>query len=488
MSAIENAAARNGYIVEAFSGKNARSTGTTHHPSGRAADIRIIDPATGQPLGGDASPNMQPGLFRQYEAFANDVHDEFVAANPERANDFRWGGYFVQGTPMDLMHFDVSGGGMAAGNFKTGLSPAYARAWGVSGASPSPVNPQVAALQQRLNAQGANLAVDGIMGPRTRAAIAAYAPTATNTTPTLQAVTQQATGGRSGGTISSRGPQVAQMQNYLNSLGANLKVDGLEGPLTRAAQQQFLGSPTSVRTPSITAPRPSYPSSGTQDEGRGLPQIAAPKTPAFQNPYSMSTGGANAVNPRQAPTVAVQSAVKSKTPLPGYYDSQTGSNLTTTGGRKVPTIAVPYNPATAGPVLTGGFSLPKTQAPLPQPAVAARLPQPRPANPYMMSTGGANALSIAPIARLPQPRPAYPAVVSAPTAALPGRTMMQQLADQMRRAEAVAAQVGARVADAYSQGMRSGMGYSGSTYSGGTYGGAGGRSIASGVGGAFRNR
>jgi hypothetical protein len=104
-----------------------------------------------------------------------------------------------------------------------------------------------------------------------------------------------------------------------------------------------------------------------------------------------------------------------------------------------------------------------------------------------MSTGGAHAI-VAPVqtARMPQPRPAYPPP-SLPAPA--GPTLMQQLQDQARRVAAVAAQVGGQAKDAFSQGTRSGMGYSGGGgYTGGSYGGAGGRSIASGVGGAFRNR
>jgi ABC-type Fe3+-hydroxamate transport system substrate-binding protein len=66
---------------------------------------------------------------------------------------------------------------------------------------------------------------------------------------------------------------------------------------------------------------------------------------------------------------------------------------------------------------------------------------------------------------------------------------MQQMQDQARRVAAVAAQVAQQAKDSYTQGMRSGMGYSGGGgYQGGSYGGAGGRSITSGVGGAFRNR
>jgi uncharacterized membrane protein len=66
--------------------------------------------------------------------------------------------------------------------------------------------------------------------------------------------------------------------------------------------------------------------------------------------------------------------------------------------------------------------------------------------------------------------------------------MLQQMQDAARRAQAVAAQVAQQARDAYNQSTRSGMGYSGSGYTGGSYGGSAGRSISSGVGGAFKSR
>jgi len=291
-------------------------------------------------------------------------------------------------------------------------------------------------------------------------------------------------GGSTISTYSGSGadPNVAAMQQHLNSLGAKLTVDGLRGPLTRAAEKQFLGSPTSVRTPSFTAPNAAYrPGSPGLTLGAGLssPYTAAPatpRTPYYNNPYSGSTGGSINPNVRSVPTVAVQSNVRSKSPLPSYYDSQLGNDMTTAGGRRVPTTAG-YAPPT-GPVLTGGFS-PPARAPTPQ--------TPAYMNPYTMGTGGANAI-VQPVqtARMPQPRPSYPPP-SLPTPT--GPTMFQQMQDAARRAAAVAAQVAQQAKDAYSQSTRSGMGYSGGGgYTGGSYGGAGGRSINTGVGGAFRNR
>jgi hypothetical protein len=509
MDAIESAATKNGYIVEAFSGKNPRSSKTVNHPSGRAADIRIMDPATGKPLGGDASPDMSPKLFRKYEAFANDVHKEFVAANPAREKDFRWGGYFVQGTPMDLMHFDVSGGNMAAGNFKTGLKRQYAQAWGVPGTSPvqttasagavSSGDPQVAALQQQLNARGAAIPVDGIMGPLTRGAMAKYQPQTQAYAPVSAASpAQQAVAAQAAGTTASgyqRSSQIAQMQQHLNSLGAKLTVDGIRGPRTMAAEKDFLGNPTVARTPYT---------SGQQDRGI-VPRagVAPASTPAINqpytnygwadnslnrqnelrdeaasqryrdyesqratartNPYTNSTGGANAITaqPRPVPTSSIKAS-----PLPGVQLPSYGSNITypsamQPGARAVSTTAVPVTGRAPLGNVWGGFDRPAIKTPYLN-------------NPYTMSTGGANAI-VAPVqtARMPQPRPAPPPSV------VREATLMQVLHDKMQRDAAVA-----------SQSSRSGMGYSGGGggYVGGGYGGYGGGSIASGVGGAFRNR
>ena len=131
---LEQAALKSGLQVEAYSGKNPRSK-TKQHPAGLATDIRIMDPKTGEPLGGDYSPDMRPDLFNAYEDYAKNVHQEAMLQDPsgKLADDLRWGGYFVQGTPMDLMHFDVTGGDTRAGNLETGLDPAYAKAWGIPG-------------------------------------------------------------------------------------------------------------------------------------------------------------------------------------------------------------------------------------------------------------------------------------------------------------------------------------------------------------------
>jgi hypothetical protein len=285
-------------------------------------------------------------------------------------------------------------------------------------------------------------------------------------------------GQSAGGSISRRGAEVAALQKNLNSLGANLKVDGLEGPRTRAAMQQFMGSPTSVRTPSFTnvAARTPY-TSGQQDRGTvpraGVapastpavnqpytPVSATPRTPYYSNPYSGSTGGANAiVAPRQVPTSAVKGS-----PLPGVQLPSYGSNITypsaiQTGARAVSTTAVPVTGRAPVGNVWGAFSRP-----------AIRTPSIH--QPYTMSTGGANAIvQPAQTARIPQARPAFVAPVTA------APTMMQVLHDKMQRDAAMA-----------SQSSRSGMGGGGGGYVGGSFGGYGGSNIGSGIGGAFRNR
>lgn len=99
-------------------GMNARRAGTQNHPTGRALDIEIIGP-DGKPL-----PNFQNGKsFRAYEELAHAAKQIQEAKYPDLNDAFRWGGYFSGRWNADLMHFDVSGGGMAGGDWKTGLTP-----------------------------------------------------------------------------------------------------------------------------------------------------------------------------------------------------------------------------------------------------------------------------------------------------------------------------------------------------------------------------
>jgi len=179
--------------------------------------------------------------------------------------------------------------------------------------------------------------------------------------------------------------------------------------------------------------------------------------------------------------VPIQSDVAHKSPLPGYYDDQTASGMTIQGGRPVPTRGG-YAPTTA-PVLAGGFS----RAPVPQ--------TPAFMNPYTMSTGGANAI-VQPTqtARLPRARPDYqPPQQAVPTAGM-SLGDLQALAEKygvpVGHIADVASDIGSRASSAVREGMsrNAGNNYSGGNYQGGSYGGAAGRSINTGVGGAFKNR
>lgn len=84
---------------------------------------------------------------------------------------------------------------------------------------------QTAALQNQLNAAGANLTVDGIMGPETTAAMNKYAQSTTGT-PHTQPIVD---------TDGETTAQIKALQTQLNQGGANLTVDGVMGPQTLSA-------------------------------------------------------------------------------------------------------------------------------------------------------------------------------------------------------------------------------------------------------------
>jgi hypothetical protein len=128
-----------GWRVEIYSGLAARSTGTNWHPTGRAIDVRLIDP-TGRQI----SNYQNPATFRTYEDFAMRMRAAQQRLHPEMNQSFRWGGYFGGGRDyMDLMHFDTGPTGlMAAGDWTSGLHEDYRRRWGVS--EPSHLGAQAA--------------------------------------------------------------------------------------------------------------------------------------------------------------------------------------------------------------------------------------------------------------------------------------------------------------------------------------------------------
>jgi hypothetical protein len=373
-----------------------------------------------------------------------------------------------------------------------------------AGGPASSGNPQVAALQQQLNAQGANIAVDGIMGPQTRAAQArygsttapvasAYAATAA-TTPAQQAIAAA---------TAPRAPQArppitsnwSSLQNpYTNSTGG---ANAISVPTSSVKASPFPGVQLPSYDRNITYPNavqvgaravptkavPYSPSMAPVGATPGALNRPAIQTPYLNQPYTTSLGGANAiVQPAQTARIPQARPVPS-TPVKTRSEvADVQSQLNSRGAHlKVDGIVGPLTMAAAREFGDVPAATRLQWSGLQSPFPTARIPQARPASPYINSTGGTNALT----ARMPQPRPAYPP----PSVAPAGPTLMQQMQDQMRRAAAVAAQVGGQFRDAYSQGSRSGMGYQGGGgYTGGSYGGSAGRSINTGVGGAFRNR
>jgi hypothetical protein len=116
-------------VVEAFSGKTGRATGTKNHPRGNAVDVHLYD-ANGTMLPSSPAEAKRMGVplapgFRAYEQFAQTAKQAQQQIAPN--SPFRWGGYFVQGTPFDLMHFDVTSNTMAGGTWDGGLNPDRSR-------------------------------------------------------------------------------------------------------------------------------------------------------------------------------------------------------------------------------------------------------------------------------------------------------------------------------------------------------------------------
>jgi hypothetical protein len=111
------------------------------HGKGNAVDIQLFD-KDGNPI-----PNYQDSKnFSVYQNFANHVRSVQSQAYPELNKDLRWGGYFSgplgkggSAKPMDLMHFDLAGqtvGPTLAGNLDNGLSPEWAKQWGINNSAP----------------------------------------------------------------------------------------------------------------------------------------------------------------------------------------------------------------------------------------------------------------------------------------------------------------------------------------------------------------
>ena len=102
-------------------------------------------------------------------------------------------------------------------------------------------------------------------------------------------------------------PQVAALQQDLNTLNAGLKVDGIMGPKTRAAMSKYqvVSTPGSRINVAIDAAKPvrqlgtPYVPPAQQVAAR-IPQ-ARPPTPQWASPYINSTGGVNTIQTARIP-------------------------------------------------------------------------------------------------------------------------------------------------------------------------------------------
>jgi len=90
---------------------------------------------------------------------------------------------------------------------------------------------QIKTLQQQLNAKGAGLKVDGILGPKTTAAMNQFATTAAASAPSPTGMSTQ---------------DIMALQNQLNAQGAGLKVDGILGPKTTSAMNSAVSKSLST--------------------------------------------------------------------------------------------------------------------------------------------------------------------------------------------------------------------------------------------------
>lgn len=124
---LSRAAARSPYEVRLISGE--REGDPRYHGQGKATDIQLYDPETGQAL-----ENYQSGKhFKEYKEYA----DQTRAIQQELYPDmpWRWGGYFSgpkgKYGAMDLMHFDTGTTPMAGGSWESGLTPEQAQLYGI---------------------------------------------------------------------------------------------------------------------------------------------------------------------------------------------------------------------------------------------------------------------------------------------------------------------------------------------------------------------
>lgn len=124
LRSLRAAAESTGMNVQLVDGVAPRKSGTSRHPIGMAADVRIMGP-DGKWL--NNYQHQRGETFRAYERYAQAVRANQMATAPELNDDLRWGGYF--GGPegkygaLDLMHFDLKpGASMAGGSWEQGLN------------------------------------------------------------------------------------------------------------------------------------------------------------------------------------------------------------------------------------------------------------------------------------------------------------------------------------------------------------------------------
>ena len=127
-----------GYKVTMFSGRRPRpGNPSSYHPKGQAFDVYITDKC------GKRLKNLRPygdnDAFAAYEIYAQYLRQCQQQLHPNMP--FRWGGYFVSGVDMDLMHFDNGSNNVAAGSWENGLNQQWKNNWNITNSKGGPPDP-----------------------------------------------------------------------------------------------------------------------------------------------------------------------------------------------------------------------------------------------------------------------------------------------------------------------------------------------------------